>query len=248
MLAPTDPAADYRVRIFTPDARAAVRRPPDPRAPPTRGWRPGECRATDERGGAGVRGRAGDRARGERLAFAAPPLVRSGPVSEEDLDRVVARAAHRPGRGRRQSPGSTTAPAGSACCWSPRTRCSRSSRRGTSSTAWTSAWSGPRAGGDTAVRGARVLPRPRRDRGPGHRLPQRRPRPVAGRHRAALVVRRGAGHRARPGRAGPRVPRRGHGAGGRGRHGAGGRGRPCAGGDTVTRIVGEVDLGAVAGD
>ena len=31
LLAPTDPAADYRVRIFTPGRRAAVRRPPDPR-------------------------------------------------------------------------------------------------------------------------------------------------------------------------------------------------------------------------
>ena len=39
VLPPTDPAADYRVRIFTPVARAAVCRAPDARHAATPGWK-----------------------------------------------------------------------------------------------------------------------------------------------------------------------------------------------------------------
>lgn len=88
LLAPTDPGADYRLRIWTPagelpfaghptlgSAHAWLEAGGTPR---TDGQVVQEC-------GAGlVRLR-----RGQRLAFAAPPLLRSGPVSEEDRARIV---------------------------------------------------------------------------------------------------------------------------------------------------------------
>src|SRR5689334_12956540 len=89
VLPPTDPAAaDYRVRIFTPVAELPFAGHPTL----------GTCHAWLEQGGAPrgdeivqecaaglVRIRRGD----GRLAFAAPPLVRSGPVDEADLERVA---------------------------------------------------------------------------------------------------------------------------------------------------------------
>ena len=88
VLAPTDPGADYRVRIFTPDAELPFAGHPTlgtahawleaAGVPATDGIVVQECGA----GLVTVR-------RGDRLAFRAPPLVRSGPVSEEDLDRIV---------------------------------------------------------------------------------------------------------------------------------------------------------------
>ena len=88
LLAPTDPAADYRVRILTPDVELPFAGHPTlgtahawleaGGVPATDGVVVQECTA----GLVSVR-------RGERLAFEAPPLVRSGPVSEEDLDRIV---------------------------------------------------------------------------------------------------------------------------------------------------------------
>lgn len=88
LLPPTDPAADYRLRIFTPaeelpfaghptlgSAHAWLEAGGEPR---TAGEMVQEC-------GAGlVRLRGGD-----RLAFAAPPLVRSGPASAEERAAVV---------------------------------------------------------------------------------------------------------------------------------------------------------------
>ena len=65
-------------------------------------------------------------------------------------------------------------------------------------------------------------------RGPGHRQPQRRHRPVAGRRPAARVVRRLAGHRARAAAGRVHVEPRG--------------GQIWVGGDTSTTIRGEVDL------
>lgn len=88
LLPPTDPAADYRVRILTPDVELPFAGHPTlgtahawleaGGVPATDGVVVQECSA----GLVTVR-------RGERLAFEAPPLVRSGPVSEEDLDRIV---------------------------------------------------------------------------------------------------------------------------------------------------------------
>lgn len=88
VLTPTDPGADYRVRIFTPDAELPFAG--HPTLGTAHAWlEAGGVPATDgvvvQECGAGlvtVR-------RGDRLAFQAPPLVRSGPVSEEDLDRIV---------------------------------------------------------------------------------------------------------------------------------------------------------------
>ena len=88
LLPPTDPAADYRLRIFTPaeelpfaghptigSAHAWLEGGGSPAAP-------GEV--VQECGAGLVRLR-----RGERLAFAAPPLVRSGPASAEERAAVV---------------------------------------------------------------------------------------------------------------------------------------------------------------
>ncbi len=89
VLPPEDPAADYRVRIFTPVAELPFAGHPTlgtchawlkaGGAPRTEGMVVQEC-------GAGlVEVRRGE----ERLAFAAPPLVRSGPVDEETVAHVA---------------------------------------------------------------------------------------------------------------------------------------------------------------
>ena len=104
VLPPEDPAADYRVRIFTPVRGAAVRRPPDARHLPrlARGPRHG---AGHRR--AGVRRRASSRcaAPPDGLAFAAPPLLRSGPVEEALARAGRRRPAHRPRQDRRRAVG-----------------------------------------------------------------------------------------------------------------------------------------------
>jgi PhzF family phenazine biosynthesis protein len=88
LLPPTEPGADYRVRIFTPSEELSFAGHPTL----------GSAHAWLEAGGvpqddselvqqcpAGlVRVR-----RGERLAFAAPPVVREGPVTGEERDRLV---------------------------------------------------------------------------------------------------------------------------------------------------------------
>jgi PhzF family phenazine biosynthesis protein len=90
VLAPTRPEADYRVRIFTPVLELPFAGHPTL----------GTCHAWLEAGGGP--GRADEivqeceaglvriRPGGGRFAFAAPPLVRSGPASEEDSARVAA--------------------------------------------------------------------------------------------------------------------------------------------------------------
>jgi PhzF family phenazine biosynthesis protein len=90
LLPPTDASADYRVRIFTP------RRELPFAGHPTLG----SCHAWLAAGGVPLRGDevvqqcvAGlirVRRSGARLAFAAPPCVRSGPLEPELLDRIVA--------------------------------------------------------------------------------------------------------------------------------------------------------------
>lgn len=90
LLAPTDPGADYRLRIFTTtgelpfaghptlgSARAWLHVGGEPR---TAGELVQEC-------GAGLVRVRDD---GARLAFAAPPLLRSGPVDEADVAQVAA--------------------------------------------------------------------------------------------------------------------------------------------------------------
>lgn len=90
VLPPTDPGADYRVRIFTPVLELPFA------GHPTLGTCQAWLEAGGKPGGAGeivqecdaglVRIRRGE----EGLAFAAPPLVRSGPASEEDAAKVAA--------------------------------------------------------------------------------------------------------------------------------------------------------------
>jgi PhzF family phenazine biosynthesis protein len=90
VLPPADPGADYRVRIFTPvlelpfaghptlgTCHAWLEAGGEPRDP-------GEI--VQECGAGLVRIRRGE----EGLAFAAPPLVRSGPASEEEAAKVAA--------------------------------------------------------------------------------------------------------------------------------------------------------------
>jgi hypothetical protein len=65
LLQPTDPSADYRVRIFTPGRRIAVRRPSDAgQLPHLAGGQPERRHRPAGRGGAAVRYRPGARASG----------------------------------------------------------------------------------------------------------------------------------------------------------------------------------------
>jgi PhzF family phenazine biosynthesis protein len=87
LLRPTSAEADYRLRIFTPGRELPFAGHPTL----------GSAHAWLEAGGAphgdAVVQECGAGlvtvAQGERLAFEAPPLLRDGPVSEEDLDHVV---------------------------------------------------------------------------------------------------------------------------------------------------------------
>ncbi len=97
LLPPQDPAADYRVRIFTPGGELPFAGHPTL----------GSCHAWLAAGGVprtagtvvqecGV-GLVRIRQRGTRLAFAAPPLRRTGPVEPELLARIVAALGVAPG-------------------------------------------------------------------------------------------------------------------------------------------------------
>ncbi len=88
LLPPDDPAADYRVRIFCPERELPFA------GHPTLGtchvWlerdgRPKSAEVIQECGAGLVRIRRD----GDQLAFAAPPLIRSGPVPEDDLAAAV---------------------------------------------------------------------------------------------------------------------------------------------------------------
>ena len=90
LLPPTDPAADYRVRIFTPHRELPFAGHPTL----------GSCHAWLEAGGgAHVPGEVVQqcavgpiriRRSGTRLAFAAPPCLRNGPLEDELLGRIGA--------------------------------------------------------------------------------------------------------------------------------------------------------------
>lgn len=89
LLSPTDPDADYRVRIFTLDRELPFAGHPTLGA--CHAWlasggiaRPGQ--AIVQQCGAGL---IDIRRSDGELAFAAPPLLRSGPVDQADIDRIA---------------------------------------------------------------------------------------------------------------------------------------------------------------
>ena len=90
MLPPEDPAADYRVRIFTPDEELPFAGHPTLgtcHAWLEAGGQPRDPGGSSKACGAGlVAIQRGD----DSLAFAAPPLLRSGPVDEADLSAIAA--------------------------------------------------------------------------------------------------------------------------------------------------------------
>src|SRR4051812_17466180 len=90
LLAPQAAGADYRVRIFTPDRELPFAGHPTLgtcHAWLEQGGAPRDAAAVVQECGAGL---IPIRRAGEGLAFAAPPLVREGPVADADLDRALA--------------------------------------------------------------------------------------------------------------------------------------------------------------
>ena len=90
LLPPTDPAADYAVRIFTPSVELPFAGHPtlgSCHAWLEAGGRPRDGETIVQQCGAGL---VPVRRTPDGLAFQAPPLVRSGPVEPELLEEVVA--------------------------------------------------------------------------------------------------------------------------------------------------------------
>ncbi|WP_062378963.1 PhzF family phenazine biosynthesis protein [Demequina pelophila] len=90
VLAPRDPAADYRVRIFTPEEELPFAGHPTlgtARAWLDAGGVPRDPGVIRQECGVGI---VAVRRDGEALAFAAPPLRRGGPLDEETLADVCA--------------------------------------------------------------------------------------------------------------------------------------------------------------
>jgi PhzF family phenazine biosynthesis protein len=96
LLPPTDPAADYRLRIFTTERELPFAGHPtlgSARAWLAAGGTPREPGRLVQECGAGL---VRIRQDGERLAFAAPPLLRGGPVEPDALRRICATLGIRP--------------------------------------------------------------------------------------------------------------------------------------------------------
>lgn len=90
LLPPTDPVADYRLRIFTVHGELPFAGHPtlgSARAWLAAGGAPARAGQLVQECGAGL---VRIREDGGRLAFAAPPLRRGGPVDETDIQRVTA--------------------------------------------------------------------------------------------------------------------------------------------------------------
>ena len=89
LLRPTDPSADYRLRIFTP--RFELPFAGHPTLGSARAWL--EAGGTPRQEGHLIQecgaGLVTVRAHGARLSFRAPPLIRTGPVAPEDLGRLT---------------------------------------------------------------------------------------------------------------------------------------------------------------
>ncbi|WP_238423266.1 PhzF family phenazine biosynthesis protein [Gordonia sp. 'Campus'] len=93
VLPPTDPAADYRLRIFTPDGELPFAG--HPTLGSAHAWLTSGGRPRSDDPGADIVQECGVglvrlRRTGARLAFAAPPLRRSGPVDPDTVADVVA--------------------------------------------------------------------------------------------------------------------------------------------------------------
>ncbi len=92
LLPPTDPAADYRLRIFTPSEELPFAG--HPTIGSAHAWLESggvprdEGEIVQECGAGLLRVR-----RGERLAFAAPPLLRDGPVTDDERAQILAALA-----------------------------------------------------------------------------------------------------------------------------------------------------------
>jgi PhzF family phenazine biosynthesis protein len=99
VLPPTHPDADYRVRIFTSASATAARRSGASELPFAGHPTLGTCHAWLEEGGMarnndlvvqeGGAGLVPVRRSGDRFAFAAPPLIRSGPLDQELVSHVA---------------------------------------------------------------------------------------------------------------------------------------------------------------
>ncbi len=94
LLPPTTGAADYRLRIFTPSTELPFAGHPtlgSAHAWREQGGSPRSGRQLVQECGAGLvtLRRSADAAGGERWAFAAPPLLRSGPVSDDDRAAIL---------------------------------------------------------------------------------------------------------------------------------------------------------------
>lgn len=90
LLKPADPRADYRVRIFTVDRELPFAGHPtlgSAHAWLEQGGKPGKEGVIVQECGAGL---VTVRRDGDRLAFAAPPLTRSGPLDGEGLQELLA--------------------------------------------------------------------------------------------------------------------------------------------------------------
>lgn len=90
LLQPTDPAADYRLRIFTPGGELPFAG--HPTLGSAHAWLQAkglDVTATRSLVQQCAAGPVTLRVAGSRIAFAAPPLTRSGPVGDEDRERAV---------------------------------------------------------------------------------------------------------------------------------------------------------------
>ena len=91
LLTPTDPGADYRLRIFTPGGELPFAGHPtlgSAHAWLEAGGAPAGADLVQECGAGLVRIRRAPADGQGRLSFAAPPLTRSGPVDDADLARI----------------------------------------------------------------------------------------------------------------------------------------------------------------
>jgi PhzF family phenazine biosynthesis protein len=142
LLPPTDTAADYRVRIFTPARELPFAGHPTLgtcHAWLAAGGTPRDANEVVQQCGAGL---VRVRRAGSALAFAAPPTIRSGAVEEDKLDEIAAvlrisRDAILASRWVDNGPG------WSPCGWHRRKRCWRSIPCAGTGRRSTSAWSGP---------------------------------------------------------------------------------------------------------